>query len=144
MMFQDSLDMSSNVIENDRTVEPGQNLQQDNGNIPVSSVVNANLHFPSSIVNLYDKLKPRPSSVARDGTHDAKNKIKEGYSSAEPIELLIINGVPLTVVPALGYQKPKRRKRGRDPLMDSRKVGSPNGWMYEQRERTLTKLTRLF
>ncbi|KAH9735937.1 hypothetical protein KPL71_017913 [Citrus sinensis] len=87
---------------------------------------------------------PRPSSVARDGTHDAKNKIKEGYSSAEPIELLIINGVPLTVVPALGYQKPKRRKRGRDPLMDSRKVGSPNGWMYEQRERTLTKLTRLF
>ncbi|XP_052299732.1 uncharacterized protein LOC127903107 [Citrus sinensis] len=82
---------------------------------------------------------PRPSSVARDGTHDAKNKIKEGYSSAKPIELLIINVVPLTVVPALGYQKPKRRKRGRDPLTDSRKVGSPNGWMYEQRERANVK-----
>ena len=68
-----------------------------------------------------------------------KNKIKEGYSSAQPIELLIINGVPLTEVPPPGYQKPRRRKKDRDPLMNSRKVGSPNGWMYEQRERANVK-----
>ncbi|KAK9194985.1 hypothetical protein WN943_003101 [Citrus x changshan-huyou] len=54
-------------------------------------------------------------------------------------ELQIINVFPLTVVPPLDYQKSRREKQDRDPLIDGRKIGSCNGWMYEQRERANVK-----
>ncbi|KAK9194994.1 hypothetical protein WN943_003110 [Citrus x changshan-huyou] len=76
-----------------------------------------------------------PSRVATDGVQDAKTKAEETNTLIPPNELQIIDAVPLRMVPALD-QKPRRGKGPRGPLIDGRRIGLPEGWMFEQRQRT--------
>ncbi|KAK9194992.1 hypothetical protein WN943_003108 [Citrus x changshan-huyou] len=79
--------------------------------------------------------KHLPSRVATDGVQDAKTKAEETNTLIPPNELQIIDAVPLRMVPALD-QKPRRGKGPRGPLIDGRRIGLPEGWMFEQRQRT--------
>ena len=64
-----------------------------------------------------------------------KTKAEETNILIPPNELQIIDAVPLRMVPALD-QKPRRGKGPRGPLIDGRRIGLPEGWMFEQRQRT--------